>query len=419
MTCLCPCLQFLNENHPFQKAISTLNNNFGSNSQDSGVDIFYVWGLKDVDRTGVSILFNTSNIGKVRYEDKFKFNAACQDKIMKICDDLKIKNTTETYLKMIQRNKLAQGSIKCFMYDLAPFQAANPTADRSNPETWMNSFLAVRRPEVDDEETTKKIPIDQKYNTPGGSRIGWDGQRLKFVAISVEAKAITQWDRPSEEYMMKQYKVYDALRENLDHIAEDACGSKVLMTDRFDGMARGASKFVFMNNQRVYRSSAIQGALIGVAIAFVVLLACTWSILLTVFATLSILATLVSVLGILTMFGWTLGSVEAILISILAGFSVDYVVHLAHAFSHNYGTLEERIIDTFSEMGSPVLSGMITSVLASLPLFACSLQFFEKFGSFLCLTILFSWLFANFGFMSVVATIGGAKQHPSKKQEEK
>jgi len=62
---------------------------------------------------------------------------------------------------------------------------------------------------------------------------------------------------------------------------------------------------------------------------------------------------------------------------------------------------------------------MITSVLASLPLFACELQFFAKFSTFLCFTILFSWLFANFGFMSVLVTIGGEKQRPIKDQEGK
>ena len=29
----------------------------------------------------------------------------------------------------------------------------------------------------------------------------------------------------------------------------------------------------------------------------------------------------------------------------------------------------------------------------------------KKFGTFLCLTIAFSWLFANFGFMSVLAQL--------------
>jgi len=173
-------------------------------------------------------------------------------------------------------------------------------------------------------------------------------------------------------------------------------------------------KFVFMNNQAVYRTSAIRGALIGVAIAFAVLLAATWSPLVSLFATLSILCTMLSVIGFTTMIGWKLGAIEAILISILAGFSVDYVVHLGHAYSHNYGDKDQRIIETFSEMGSPVFSGMCTSVLASLPLFGCQLQFFAKFGTFLCLTILFSWLFANFGFMSILATIGASKEKKDK-----
>ena len=44
-----------------------------------------------------------------------------------------------------------------------------------------------------------------------------------------------------------------------------------------------------------------------------------------------------------------------------------------------------------------------------MPLFAYNLQFFAKFGTFLCLTILFSWLFSNFCFMGILATIGPAK----------
>ena len=51
-------------------------------------------------------------------------------------------------------------------------------------------------------------------------------------------------------------------------------------------------------------------------------------------------------------------------------------------------------------------SGTITSVGASLPLFGCNLVFFYQFGTFLCFTIIFSWLFANLAFMSAMATVG-------------
>mmetsp|Transcript_63967 Transcript_63967/g.74927 ORF Transcript_63967/g.74927 Transcript_63967/m.74927 type:complete len:129 (+) Transcript_63967:211-597(+) len=111
---------------------------------------------------------------------------------------------------------------------------------------------------------------------------------------------------------------------------------------------------------------------------------------------------LLSVVGTMVALGWSLGSIEAILISIVAGFSVNYVVHLAHSYNNSSGDTYERVQSAFGEMGSSVLNGMVTSVGASIPLFFCQLQFFRKFGTFLCLTIAYSWIFANFGFMCML-----------------
>ena len=56
-------------------------------------------------------------------------------------------------------------------------------------------------------------------------------------------------------------------------------------------------------------------------------------------------------------------------------------------------------------MGISVLNGMITSVAAAVPLFFCDLMFFSKFGAFLCTTIAFSWIYANFFFMTILASL--------------
>merc|ERR1712176_423099 len=98
--------------------------------------------------------------------------------------------------------------------------------------------------------------------------------------------------------------------------------------------------------------------------------------------------------------GWYLGSIERTLIGIIAGFSLDYVVHLAHSYVIAGGDPDSRVAEAFGDLGVSVFNGMITSVVASIPLFFCQLQFFAKFGTFLCLTIAYSWIFANFGFMS-------------------
>ena len=84
-------------------------------------------------------------------------------------------------------------------------------------------------------------------------------------------------------------------------------------------------KWIFMNNQIVYMDSAVQGACIGIALAFTVLLLATWLPLVALFATLSIICTLISVIGGMVMLGWELGSIESILISITAGFRYEWV----------------------------------------------------------------------------------------------
>ena len=137
-----------------------------------------------------------------------------------------------------------------------------------------------------------------------------------------------------------------------------------------------------MNNQNIYSSSALLGSLLGVSIAFCVIFISTKSLGIALAATLSILMVLCSVVGAVTIAGWTLGTTTAILINILAGFSVDYIVHLAHAFVTSPGTKEDRVRGAFGDMGVSVMSGMMTSVLASLPLFACQIVFFASFGTF-------------------------------------
>ena len=74
----------------------------------------------------------------------------------------------------------------------------------------------------------------------------------------------------------------------------------------------------------------------------------------------------------------------------------------------------EKVRESFGEMGVSVFSGMLTSIVASLPLFLCTITFFAKFGQFLCLTISFSWVFANFFFMSLLATFGGSPEEFAK-----
>eukprot|EP00594_Rhizosolenia_setigera_P013026 CAMPEP_0178956888 /NCGR_PEP_ID=MMETSP0789-20121207/10553_1 /TAXON_ID=3005 /ORGANISM="Rhizosolenia setigera, Strain CCMP 1694" /LENGTH=1093 /DNA_ID=CAMNT_0020638965 /DNA_START=152 /DNA_END=3433 /DNA_ORIENTATION=- len=395
----------LDEDHPLQKAQSILANEFPHSDLDIGSSIYFTWGLGDVDRQGVNQLLDPDYIGLPTYQKDFDFNEQCQNLMLESCQFMKEDLSLET---LISRSNGFR-EVKCFVEEFGAFHYFGSLDDCD--EVWNGQWRQGQK-------NVWEVPIDQINSTMSeiieldscyagqegatgileyyGDSLGWDGKKLRYVAIEVESATLNDWVTLSEEEVRVEYDQLISVAEIFDEKMKDACGSLSIMTDM-------DQNFIFMNNQKIFRTSAISGSMIGIVIAFFVILISTRTFHIALFATSTILCVLVSVIGSLSMIGWALGTTESILISILAGFSVDYVVHLAHSYTEapSRNTME-RIQIAFDEMGEAVFSGMVTSVLACLPLFLCELAFFSKFGFFLCMTIVFSWLFANFFFMGLL-----------------
>ena len=393
--------QALAKDHPLQRALNILRNNFPTTEQDNGVPVYYVWGIGDVNREGVSQLYDPQFIGNATFVESFKFDEKCQKVMMNSCDALKTQDKYDPYIK---KKNGGLRVVNCFVEEFAAYSALDDIGDCDAVKggSWKNQTWEVDIGNVNN-EMTEFLKRESCYgeqsmlNYYGDSLIGWDGSELRYVGFSIESPILNPWQTLAEKDTREQYDAHLTFLEEFNEKMEDACGAKGFMTDL-------DQKFVFMNNQEIYRTSAISGSMFGVVISFFVLLVSTRKVHIALFATINILFVLISVIGAVTIMGWTLGTNEAILISILAGFSVDYVVHLAHAYVSSTGSnTEERLREAFGDMGISVFSGMLTSVFASIPLFLCYLTFFAKFGTFLCFTISFSWVFANFWFMSVLA----------------
>merc|ERR1711904_754343 len=174
------------------------------------------------------------------------------------------------------------------------------------------------------------------------------------------------------------------------------------------------SMWVWMHTQTVFVSSAITGIMTGTILAFVVVLLATQQILVAFASMFTIVGILASVLGAMVALGWELGTIESICLTILAGFSVDYVVHLAHSFvqAEKKDRLD-KVRSALDEIGVSVLGGMLTSASAAVALMICQLQFFHKFGVFLMLTVSISWIWANVAFMASMALFGPDVSTPS------
>jgi len=165
--------------------------------------------------------------------------------------------------------------------------------------------------------------------------------------------------------------------------------------------------WVWMHTQGLFAQSSISGACVGCALAFVVILVASRQVIIASAALVSIACVLVTVIAMMEIASYEMGTITSICITILAGFAVDYVVHLAHAFNHAEAeTRVEKVQQAFDMIGVSVLSGMVTSVLAALALLTCNLQFFAKFGFFLICTVIWAWLWGNCFFMCLMRLVG-------------
>ena len=407
--------QFLDKDHPIQKSFTILNTAFSAANDDVRLKIYYAWGVDEVDRDGVNLLLDPNYYGKARFVDSFDFNKQCQTQLVSFCHTLR---TDPEYESLIKRNK-GVGEVHCFMEELAAYSVLgnlnNCDYVRSGmwrDEEWqinpddlpkiMNGFLGQTSCFSDSD---RPMRIESMY----ASEIGWDGTSMRYAAISARTEVLTPFGIFPESVTRKEYDQFDMIAKSLGSMVSEYCYGNVIMTDL-------DRKFVFMNNQSIYAKTALQNSYFGVAIAFFVLLIKTQVFHIALFASFTIGCVLISVVGVMVMLGWELGTMESILVGILSGFSIDYIVHLAQEYESktddgdgdndddNNTSTDKRITKTLNTLGISLFNGMLTSVVASLPLIIfCRLQFFVKFGIFFMVTIVFAWFFANFFFMSLLA----------------
>ena len=198
--------QALSKDHPLQRGVTILNEKFPKVQQDRGTKIHFIWGLDDVDRNGVSQLFDPDFVGSPRFNENFNFNKECQIKMLEICDKMK---TDEKFEPLIKKQKDGLRNVQCFVEEFGAFNTLgslkNCNAVKSGK--WKKQSWAVEVDEVD--STTKSIvskkscygssPIGQQYT----DSLGWDGEKLRFAGISVESSMLDPYSTLPEEKVLR------------------------------------------------------------------------------------------------------------------------------------------------------------------------------------------------------------------------
>merc|ERR1711985_13261 len=395
--------QFLPEDHPFQRITTIWNDEFPSSAQDANAKVHLVWGLEDVDRSGVSLLRDSENKGTVVYNDRFVFDEAAQLHIFNVCEEIsQYGPSVSGFLSADLDAEILAGKVECPLFDFkAWLESRGKTFPVPAAEVGpaMAEFLKA--------QVKGAFDASQSYEQKWQNAIGYSDslEQVRFMTVSVES-TLPERGREAHDTLKEQYNLFEEWLERLNREAPESGKGAFHVAAN--------SMWVWMHTQTVFVSSALTGMITGTVLALVVVLLATQQILVAFASVLTILGVLVSVLGSMVALGWELGTIESICLTILAGFSVDYVVHLANAYVHAEKKERlDKVRSALDEIGVSVLGGMLTSASAAVALMLCQLQFFHKFGVFLILTVSISWVWANVAFMASMALFGPDSSTPS------
>ena len=168
------------------------------------------------------------------------------------------------------------------------------------------------------------------------------------------------------------------------------------------------SSFWFFDLQAAIANGAYASFALSLALAFVVLLAATRNAAVSLMATVTVLSILLVVVGFLVLDGWKLNITESVTLAIAVGMSVDFTVHFGVSYLHSARGLPraERVKIALTEMGVSVTVAAGTTLVAGVFMTFAQVLFYVQFGTFLALIMLFSWAFAVWYFMAMMAAAG-------------
>ena len=130
----------------------------------------------------------------------------------------------------------------------------------------------------------------------------------------------------------------------------------------------GAFPYMFMylyyEQYAIITHEAIQNLGLALAAVFVIVTLLVANIGATLLVMLCVVLVDIDILGLMWLWGVSIDSVAIINLVLAIGLSVDYSVHLAHAFATAQGTRQERVEKALIDVGPAVLHGATSTFLA-------------------------------------------------------
>jgi len=384
-------------NHMWLNLQEFMADNFYTPAFENYAVVTVFFGIAGLDRSGIDVYNPGAYIGQPIFDNSFDLTTSeAQAGILSIC--AKVKNITcdlegcdnEGYDSFVMQT--TERTTACFLEDFQEWLGGNQLPVGDNFTAHLMEF---RRTAEKGQYHGDVIGSAVNYQKD----IGFVNGELKYVAIHFRS-------------VMKKRLPFSLGTAIRDHVRKWMDSERGALPSSLQSMKfHGNGEFQRYDMGEELINGLFSGIAIAMPISLVVLLCSTQNIVVAMYAVLSVGAIVLCVLGFCkSAMDWDLGVGEAIAGVIVIGYSVDYVVHLAHMycegkhFGHN--TRDERAKFAIRNMGSTIFAGAITTVLAGATMFICWFYFFIKMALLICVTIMYSFLFSLVFFMSILWLAG-------------
>jgi len=369
------------DEHYMQRA-QDLAAKFSASETDNLVQTRITFGIEGVNRDGTS-KWEPDDYGTVVWDDDFSIaSPEAQLYLWQICNDTRTSD-------LAYRSDLVDCPIEDFI-------------------KYLNS-------------TDKDFPYEpQSASDPSFNEVYFDFLASEFGTDTLSgALSYVEYSSAADDYVVRFYAMYAYTTVTWTANAEDSrntLDSWDAWIDEFSAdcpdsvcsyVENVSLRWCWLQSQTAFVQSAVQGILIAMPLAFIILLLSTRNWIMAVFAVFDIIGIMLCELAIMFLLGWKFGVSECVAIVIIIGFSVDYVVHLANAYLESTATDRvSRLKFALLTMGISVVSGAVTTFAAGFFLIFPEIIFFQKMGVLIMSTVFFSIFWAMCFFTSIVALWG-------------
>ncbi|CAK9008135.1 Protein dispatched homolog 1 (Protein chameleon) [Durusdinium trenchii] len=412
-------VSFWEPDHPFGIALDNLPESFLKSERESSRDtVKLVWGLKDpfVDREGTKETLD-DDFGEAIFDPSFVLaDEDAQVFLRDVCYEVVRNRTNALFLDTALDE---QDIPACFMAAFAKWREARgepfpvPQVAPTNNQILDSGILIPETSSVESFEDSLSEFLGRPqfgiefFASVGFKRDAGPTQDRLRASFAWQEFATTTTDDDSYAKRSDVVEAWDSFLEQMQQEEPATLGANSYYTDDF--------YFVWWRTQFLFVTNVAISISCSFLLAFTVSTIATRNYIVAAIASCSILLVVLYVCAAIVLFGFDLGSIESVVLTLVIGISVDYIIHVAVGYSdaqfdRKLDSRAERVEHAMMTLGTSILAGAVSTFLATSFLLLTTIVFFSKFGKLTTFTIVMAALTALILFPAILAAVGPEKE---------